>query len=56
MLEDVPIFTLTCTYVLFRQTFCAGFDPSLDAVTSALEYRDLFISGVLTTAVAKILH
>lgn len=48
MLEDLPILTLTFTYVLLRQQFCAGFDPSEDAGSYAVVYRDLFISGVIT--------
>lgn len=50
VLEDLPILALTCAYVLFRQLFCAGFDPSITADLYLIEYRDLYISGVITCA------
>ena len=49
LLEDMPILTLTCTYVMFQEFICVGFDPS-SAAGSVGQYRDLFISAVVSTA------
>lgn len=50
LLEDLPILALTCTYVMIRQFLCLGLNPSIDANDYVSEYRDLFISGVVSTA------
>ena len=49
ILEDLPILTLTCTYVVFRN-LCQSFDPSLNLQRYSSAFRDLFISGVITYA------
>lgn len=50
VLEDLPILALTCAYVLLRQLFCFGFDPTITGDAYRSEYRDLYISGVITCA------
>lgn len=50
VLEDLPILTLTCAYVLLRQQICAGFDPTITGDVYLSEYRDLYICGVITCA------
>ena len=49
VLEDLPILTLTCIYVVFRN-HCQAYDPSLDAQKTLSSFRELFISGIITYA------
>ena len=48
--EDVPLLILTLIYVVIRQVICVGLDPSQNPETYTDDYRDLYISAVVTTA------
>ena len=48
--EDVPLLILTLIYVVIRQVICVGLDPSLNPESYTIDYRDLYISAVVTTA------
>ena len=49
--EDVPLLILTCVYVVIRQVICVGVDLSQNPESHTADYRDLYISAVVTTAV-----
>ena len=49
--EDVPLLILTCIYVVVQQVICVGVDPSQKPESYTMDYRDLYISAVVTTAV-----
>ena len=42
---------LTCIYVVIWQVICVGVDPSQKPESYTTDYRDLYISAVVTTAV-----